>query len=50
MLMDGGRARVPAWAGSGDLAHAAPTDGLVELPVQAQPVDAGTVLRFLPWP
>ncbi|MHC4274255.1 MAG: molybdopterin molybdotransferase MoeA [Planctomycetota bacterium] len=50
MLVEGGRARVPAWAGSGDLAHATPTDGLVELPVQAQPVDAGTVLRFLPWP
>ncbi|MHC4992117.1 MAG: molybdopterin molybdotransferase MoeA [Planctomycetota bacterium] len=43
-------ARVPRWAGSGDLAHTAPTDGLLELPVQADPVPAGTPLRFLPWP
>ncbi len=46
----GERVRVPAWAGSGDLAHTAPTDGLVELPVQPEPVAAGTTLRFLPWP
>jgi molybdopterin molybdotransferase len=41
---------VPAWAGSGDLAHTAPTDGLLELPVQAEAVAAGTTLRFLQWP
>jgi molybdopterin molybdotransferase len=50
ILTDDGRARVPAWAGSGDLAHTAVTDGLVELPVQDQPVAAATSLRFLPWP
>jgi molybdopterin molybdotransferase len=50
ILEDHDRARVPAWAGSGDLAHTAPTAGLVELPVQAETVPAGTVLRFLPWP
>lgn len=44
------RATVPGWAGSGDLAHTAATDGLVELPVQADEVAAGTSLRFLPWP
>ena len=44
------RVRVPAWAGSGDLAHTAPTDGLLELPAQQQPVTAATRLRFLPWP
>ncbi len=43
-------ARVPAWAGSGDLAHTAPTDGLLELPVQSEDVAAGTALRFLGWP
>jgi len=41
---------VPRWSGSGDLAHTAQTDGLVELPLQAEPVRAGTVLRTLPWP
>ncbi len=44
------RVRVPAWAGSGDLAHTSPTAGLVELPVQADAVPAGATLRFLPWP
>lgn len=44
------RVRVPAWAGSGDLAHTSPTAGLVELPVQADPVPSGAALRFLPWP
>lgn len=48
--MDGEHVRVPAWAGSGDLAHTAPTDGLLELPVQPGPVAAATSLRFLPWP
>jgi molybdopterin molybdotransferase len=41
---------IPSWAGSGDLAHTAATHGLAELPVQAEPVKAGTQLRFLPWP
>ncbi|MCZ6834894.1 MAG: molybdopterin molybdotransferase MoeA [Planctomycetota bacterium] len=41
---------VPTWAGSGDLSHTAPTDGLLELPVQDDQVEAGTKLRFLPWP
>jgi molybdopterin molybdotransferase len=50
ILVDENRARVPTWAGSGDLAHTAPTDGFVELPVQAQPVEAATSLRFLAWP
>jgi molybdopterin molybdotransferase len=50
ILVDDHRARVPAWAGSGDLAHTALTDGFLELPVQAQPVDAGRTLRFLAWP
>ncbi|MHC4911112.1 MAG: molybdopterin-binding protein, partial [Planctomycetota bacterium] len=41
---------IPAWAGSGDLAHTAPTDGIVALPRQSEPVEAGTALPFLPWP
>jgi molybdopterin molybdotransferase len=45
-----GRVTVPAWAGSGDLAHTAPTDGLAELPVQGEPVEPGVPVRFLPWP
>jgi molybdopterin molybdotransferase len=49
-LVGEGRARVPKWAGSGDLAHTAATDGVVELPVQARRVEAGTRVRFLPWP
>jgi molybdopterin molybdotransferase len=49
-LVGDGRARVPRWAGSGDLVHTAPTDGLVRLPVQAAAVDAGTVVPMLPWP
>lgn len=41
---------IPRWAGSGDLAHTATTDGVVQLPVQPEPVAAGAQLRFLPWP
>lgn len=41
---------VPAWAGSGDLAHTATTHGVVRLPMQDTPVAAGQRLRFLPWP
>jgi molybdopterin molybdotransferase len=44
------RVTVPVWAGSGDLTHTARTDGVVELPIQAEEVRAGTHLRFLPWP
>ncbi|MHC5025577.1 MAG: molybdopterin molybdotransferase MoeA [Planctomycetota bacterium] len=44
-----GRATIPAWAGSGDLAHTAPTNGILELPVAAT-AEAGTTLRFLDWP
>lgn len=50
-ILDGaGRATVPRWAGSGDLCHTSPTHGLVELPVQTEEVEAGAVVRFLPWP
>jgi len=45
-----GRVTVPAWAGSGDLAHTAPTGGLAELPVRADPLEPGERVRFLPWP
>ncbi len=50
ILLDDGRARVPEWAGSGDLAHTSPTAGLLELPVQTESVAPGALLRFLPWP
>ncbi len=45
-----GMATVPAWQGSGDLSHAASTDGLVALPRQSDPVSAGRPVPFLPWP
>ncbi len=44
-----GKATVPQWAGSGDLAHSSGTCGLLALPVQPE-VPADTRLRFLPWP
>jgi len=46
---DGDSIIVPQWAGSGDLAHTANTDGLVALPVQERAVPAGSSLRFLSW-
>ncbi len=48
-LIDGERAFVPSWAGSGDLVHTAVTDGLLALPVQDGPVHAGVERPFLPW-
>ena len=50
MLRTDGRAVVPRWSGSGDLAHTALTAGLVDLPVQEREVAAGTHVRFLAWP
>jgi molybdopterin molybdotransferase len=50
ILQHNGRAAVPAWAGSGDLAHTAGTHGLVELPVQTEAIEAGRRVPFLPWP
>ncbi len=45
-----GKATVPEWAGSGDLAHSSGTCGLLSLPMQSDQVPEGTQLRFLPWP
>jgi molybdopterin molybdotransferase len=50
IMGDDGGVVVPSWAGSGDLVHVSPTHGVVELPVQGEPVPEGTSLRFLPWP
>jgi molybdopterin molybdotransferase len=50
IVREDGRAVVPSWAGSGDLAHTSPTHGLIELPVQSDAVAIGTRLRFLAWP
>ncbi len=50
LVDEGAGVVVPKWAGSGDLAHTAPTDGLLELPVGSDEVQPGTRLRFLPWP
>jgi len=44
-----GRVRAPAWRGSGDLMHTAPTHGLIDLAPGAEEVGAGTPVRFLPW-
>jgi len=41
-------ARIVTWHGSGDLMHLAAADGFVALPMQDEPVPAGTALPFLP--
>lgn len=46
-LLEDGRARIPTWQGSGDLAHLADCTGMVELPA-GRTVDSGTV-RHLDW-
>ncbi|HMN97171.1 MAG TPA: molybdopterin molybdotransferase MoeA [Phycisphaerales bacterium] len=46
---DPGGVRVLGWQGSGDLAHLAASDGLVALPIQPEPVEPGTTVRFLAW-
>ena len=46
-LLEDGRAHIPAWQGSGDLAHLAHCTGMVELPA-GRTVDTGTV-RHLDW-
>jgi len=50
ILLADGRAEVPNWAGSGDIAHTAPTHGLLELSINEVAVNQGTQLRFLPYP
>jgi molybdopterin molybdotransferase len=40
--------RVLPWQGSGDLAHTAAAEGLVRLPLTAEPVPPGTALSMLP--
>ena len=42
-------AEIPAWQGSGDLAHLAGTRGLVRLPLQGE-VPAGSTVLFTRWP
>lgn len=37
------------WQGSGDLMHTAAADGLLRLPIQREPVPAGSPLPMLPW-
>jgi molybdopterin molybdotransferase len=50
ILERGDLARIPSWAGSGDLVHTAPTTGIVALPVQREPVPADATVPYLPWP
>jgi molybdopterin molybdotransferase len=45
-----GRLSVPSWQGSGDLAHAADTIGLVDLAPGPDDLPADTTVRWLPWP
>ena len=47
--LDGGLV-VPSWRGSGDLAHAAETIGLVDLPAGSAPLAAGSAVHWLAWP
>lgn len=46
-LLDGDRAQVIQWHGSGDLAHTAEADGFVRLPLTDDPVAAGTEVLYL---
>lgn len=48
--LQGESATVPAWQGSGDLAHAASTNGLARLPIQEEECPAGARVEVLPWP
>lgn len=43
-----GAAEVLPWHGSGDLAHTAGATGWVRLPLQKEPVEAGTKVSYLP--
>jgi molybdopterin molybdotransferase len=43
-----GTASVIHWHGSGDLVHTADADGFVRLPLQDEPIAAGTAVPFLP--
>ena len=45
-----GMLKVPEWQGSGDLAHAARSTGLIDIEAGIEPVPAGTLVRWLPWP
>ena len=45
-----GRLSVPHWQGSGDLAHAAGTIGLVDLASGNEDLPENTMVRWLPWP
>ncbi|MCH2133378.1 MAG: molybdopterin molybdotransferase MoeA [Phycisphaerales bacterium] len=45
-----GHLHVPTWQGSGDLAHAAGTIGLVDLAAGADAITAGTEVTWMPWP
>ncbi len=45
-----GMLHVPHWQGSGDLVHASLTRGLVDIEAGSQPMQAGTLVRWLPWP
>jgi len=47
-LLEDGSASVIQWHGSGDLMHTADAHGLVDLPLQDQPVAAGQQVQFLP--
>ena len=44
-----GTAAVLDWAGSGDLIHTTAADGLLALPISADPIPVGAMLGFLPW-
>lgn len=48
-LLDAETASIPAWQGSGDLAHLAGTSGIVRLPL-ADSAEAGTDVLYTRWP
>ncbi len=48
-VLEGETVRVPHWQGSGDFSHCSGATGLVEIPEGDEKVEAGTLLRVLPW-
>ena len=44
-----GTVHIPAWQGSGDLAHVTTCTGILEVPPGTEPCPAGSELRFLDW-
>jgi molybdopterin molybdotransferase len=49
-VLKDGKINIPQWQGSGDLAHTATTNGLVQLPPFDGELEVGTFVSYLPYP